>query len=299
MTILALEIGADRFAAVQVADGVGADEIRTVPVPDRAAWDRCAEILLDAAEGGEVTGVGIASIGPIDMSAGVVAPAHVAEWRMGFGIVEAVQKLFPQADVQLALDGVCLALAEQQFGATAEVMDALSMRVSDQVSGGVMVGGFVVVGRTGNAGHIGHVLVPGFDDPCECGGRGCLAAVAGGRSLLRWAADRGWSGASLEALVEAAGNGEDVAVAAISRAGTALGRAISSVAALLDIDLVVIGGTVAEAGPVLWKPLGEAIATHARLTSLSSLRAIPSELGAVGVIAGAGVLALSAVSSGD
>ncbi|WP_330232532.1 ROK family protein [Nocardia sp. NBC_00508] len=297
MTVLALEIGSSRFAASRIADDVSTDDIVQIPIPPSGAWDRCREILLEAAGGAEVTALGIASAGPIDMTAGVVAPAEVPEWRTGFGIVQAAQKLFPSAEVRLAVDGVCLAVAEQAYGATGGVMDALAITVSTRIGGGVMVGGFTVVGRTGNAGNVGHVLVPGFDDRCVCGGRGCLEAVASGTSVVRWAREQGWAGTSVPQLVEAARVGEDIPAAALGRAGTALGSAIASAAALLDIDLVVLGGSLAEAGPVLWKPLNEAVATHARLSFLPGLRVVPSQLGDVALLAGAGVLALSAQSA--
>lgn len=293
MTVLALEIGPSRFAAIEIADDVGAEGVRQIPVPERQAWEQCRELLLDVAAGREVASVGIASTGPLDMASGVVAPPEIAEWEAGFPLVDSVKKLFPTAVVSLALDGVCLSLAERHFGGTREVMDSLSMLVADRIVGGVMVGGFVVVGRTGNAGQIGHVLVPGFDDPCSCGGRGCLESVAGGASLVRWANGQGWGGASLPALVSGAEEGDPVPVAALERAGTALGRAIASVAALLDLDRAVIGGPLAQAGTALWKPLKSTMAMHARLSFLPGLRAVPSELGDVGLLAGAGVLALS------
>jgi glucokinase len=155
MTMLALEIGPDGFAASRVADNVGADEIRRVPIPARAAWDSCRDLLLEVAgggDGGDVTRVGIGSAGPLDMVAGVVAPPGIGEWGTGFGIVAAVEKLFPGAIVQLALDGVCLGLAERNFGATNDVLDALAVMVSGRIGAGVMVGGFVVVGRPGGSG---------------------------------------------------------------------------------------------------------------------------------------------------
>ncbi|WP_040865438.1 ROK family protein [Nocardia exalbida] len=293
MTVLALEIGSSGFAATRVADDVDTDDIRRIPIPVTGAWDRCQELLLEVAGGDQVTALGVASAGPIDMAAGVIAPSEVPEWRAGFEIVRAARKLFPEAQVPLALDGVCLALAERGFGATSAVMDSLALSISDRITGGVVVGGFVLVGRTGNAGHVGHVLVPGFDDRCSCGGRGCLEAVAGGLAMVRWAREQGWAGTSVPELLESARVGEDIPAAALGRAGTALGRAIASVAALLDIDLVVLGGPLSEAGPALWKPLGEAVATHARLSFLPGLRVIPSQLGEIATIMGAGVLALS------
>lgn len=292
--MLALEIGPQGFAACQLSEDSGEDDIRRSPIPVRAVWDSCRDLLVEVAGAGEVTAVGIACTGPIDMGAGVVAPPGIAEWRTGFGIVEAVRKLFPAATVRLALDGVCSALAEHHFGRTREVFDALTMTVSDRIGGGVLVGGLAVVGRTGNAGQLGHVLVPGFDDACECGGRGCLEAVAGGLSTLNWARAQGWSGKTVDDLFETAQAGDEVALAALGRAGTALGRAIASVAAVLDLDLVVVAGTMARSGTVLWKSLGAAVATHARLSFLTGLRVVPSEIGEAGVLAGAGVLAMMA-----
>ncbi|MFE9575185.1 ROK family protein [Nocardia sp. NPDC006044] len=293
MTVLALEIAPTRFAAARVAADVDADDVRTSSIPIEAAWAKCRKLLEETAEGGEVESVGIACAWPVDMAAGVVAPPEVAEWQTGFGIVEAVQGLFPAATVHLAVDGVCLALAERNIGAAVGVMDSLSIGVSNRICGGITVGGFAVVGRTGNAGNIGHLPVPGFDDPCGCGSRGCLDAVAGGESAMHWARNLGWAGASVLELVASAQAGDPMAVAAVGRAGTALGRAIASAAALLDIDLAVLGGVMAEAGPALWEPLGAEAATYAQVSYLPGLRVVPSTLGDLGALAGAGLLAMS------
>ncbi|MEV5838198.1 ROK family protein [Nocardia sp. NPDC052112] len=292
MTVLALEIGSRSLAASQVSDDIGEEGIQRCPIPARGVWDSCRDLLLDVAGGNEITRVGIASVGPIDMAAGVVAPSGITEWRMGFGLVKAVQKLFPNASVHLGLDGACQAVAERHFGRARGVPDALVIILSDRIGAGVLVGGLVVVGRTGNGGQLGHVLVPGFDDVCECGGRGCLEAVAGGLSMLNWARTQGWPGKSVDDLLEAAGESDEIALAALNRAGTALGRAIASSAALLDLDLVVVGGRLAKPHTALWKALGAAVAIHARLSFLTGLRVVPSELGEIGVLAGAGALAL-------
>jgi len=298
MTMLALEIGPAEFVASRLEDGVDDDDIRRIPIAGAHPWESCRDLLYEVG-GSDVAALGIGSQGPVDMAAGVVAPTGIAQWRTGFGIVDAARKAFPGAQVRLALDGVCVALAERNFGATPSVLDALSISVSQHIAGGVIIGGFVAVGRTGNAGHIGHLLVPGFDERCACGSRGCLEAVTGGSALLGWARAHGWAGASLHELIAAADLGEEVPAAAMDRAGTALGRAIASVAALLDIDLVTVGGVLSKCGPALWKPLGEAVAEHARVSYLPGLRVQPSQLGELGVLAGAGVLAITALSDAN
>lgn len=294
MTVLALEVGASRFAAARVASDVEADDVRQVPIPAKSVWECCRELLNEVADGGDVTSLGIACAGPVDMAAGVVAPTTIAEWRTGFAIVAAARELFPTATVQLAVDGVCLALAERNVGAAKGVMDSLAVAVSGRISGGVTIGGFAVVGRTGNAGNVAHMLVPHFDGLCECGSRGCLEAIAGGESIVRWARGEGWDGESVGELLAAAQTGDVVASAALGRAGTALGQAIASVATLLDLDLVVVGGTLAAAGPELWAPLNAAVTAHARLSYLPGLQVVPSPLGDLGALTGAGLLAMSA-----
>src|SRR5690242_17651931 len=99
MTVLALEIGPTRFAASRVAADVEEEDVREIPVPTHSAWEKCRDLLTEVAEGSEVTALGIGSIGPIDMAAGVVAPTEIREWQAGFGIVEAARKLFPSASV--------------------------------------------------------------------------------------------------------------------------------------------------------------------------------------------------------
>ncbi|WP_282780240.1 MULTISPECIES: ROK family protein [unclassified Nocardia] len=292
MTVLALEIGPTRFAAGRVAPDGKVQDVRAIPVTSRAPWNSCRDLLGEVAAGGDVTSLGIGTTGPIDMAAGVAAPPDIAEWQVGFGLVEAARKQFPSATVGMALDGVCAALAEQRHGLLRGVPDALVVSVSSRISGGIVVGGFVAVGRTGNAGNIGHMVMSGYDDLCDCGARGCVQAIASTSAAVRWAEKRGWQGDGFAALIAAAGAGDATAGAAVERMGTVLGQALSSVAALFDVDRVVVGGEAATAGPALWKSLGAAVGAHARIGFLSGLRVMPSQLGDTAVLTGAGLLAL-------
>ncbi|MFJ4653034.1 ROK family protein [Nocardia sp. NPDC088792] len=291
MVNLALDIGATKFAAAIVDADSGVRDVQRAQVPGRDVWSVCRELLLRVAGEAEVTAVGIGSAGPVDVPAGVTAPLNIPEWVAGFGIVDAVQKLFPQADIRFAIDGVCLVLAEQRWGAARGVPNVLALTVSSGVGGGVISDGRVIMGRTGNGGHIGHIIVPGNEEPCACGGFGCLEAVASGKSSVRWARRHGWEGGTGIELAAAAHADDPIALETMARAGTALGTAIASAAALLDTDLVVVGGGFAQSGEPLWKPLREAAAAHARLTFLRELRVVPSELTDQATLAGAALLA--------
>jgi glucokinase len=290
MTALALDIGGTKITAAIVGDDGRPGEALVVPTPDAGVWAACSE-LLDAVADSDVTGIGIACAGPVDTVQGSVAPINIPEWKSGFGIVGAVTEKFPKARVSLAMDGGCAALGEHTFGAAQGVDDVLSLVVSTGIGGGLVLGGKIVHGRSGNAGHIGHIVVPGSTTPCTCGGLGCVETVSSGPSAVRWAQEQGWTGSTGAELAQAAAEGNVVAITTLQRAGVALGQAIASAVALVDVNLVVIGGGFAQAGPPLWDPIQESAALHARLKFLGGLEIVPAKLGAVGTLTGAAVLA--------
>ncbi|WP_424809724.1 ROK family protein [Rhodococcus sp. 27YEA15] len=290
---VALDVGGTKMAAgVVEADGT-VPTFETVSTPQSGTWEGCADLLRTVAAGREVDAVGIACAGPVDTVAGVVSPINIAEWSDGFGLAESVSSIFPDARISLAMDGAAAALAEYRHGAGRGTPNLLSLVVSTGIGGGVVLDGRIASGRTGNSGHIGHMVVPGSDERCSCGGAGCLETVASGPSTVRWARSRGWTGGGDgRDLAEAARRGDVVALAALHRAGTALGIAVASAAALLDVDLAVVGGGFAQSGPALWAPMLESATRHARLSFISNLRIVPAELGSRGTLTGAGLLTL-------
>ena len=295
MTALALDIGGTKFAAATVgSDGRPVDP-RTEPTPTSDVWPTCQRLLTDVVsaaglQSSDISTIGIGAAGPVDSVAGTVGPINIAEWYDGFPIVEAVSEMFPSADITLALDGACIALAEQRFGAARGAPNLIGMTVSTGIGGGLILGGDIVRGAGGNAGHIGHVVVPGSAEPCTCGGVGCLETVASGPNAVRWAKDQGWEGADGIALSRSAAEGDAVAVAALQRAGTAIGQVLAGTAALLDIPLAVLGGGFAQAGPALWDPIHSAVAAHAGLSFLADFTVVPAQLGGFGTLAGAAAL---------
>ncbi|MFC9474949.1 ROK family protein [Nocardia sp. NPDC056952] len=294
MAVLALDIGATKFAAGVVDPHYRLHGVRQAPAASDDPWAACRDLLVAVAGDNEVSAVGIGAAGPVDVPAGMIRPLNLAAWRGGFAIVDHVRALFPNAVVRLAIDGACLVLAEHRVGGLRGVDNGLAMTVSSGVGGGIIADGRVVVGRTGNAGHIGHIVVAGDDTACPCGGFGCVEAVASGPSSVRWARERGWAGESGMELAEAAHRGDPIALTAMARAGTALGQAISSAAALLDVDRVVISGGFAHSGEPLWGPLRAAVARHARLEFVEELSVELSTLSEGATLVGAGVLAVEA-----
>jgi glucokinase len=293
---LALDIGATKIAAGLVdPDGRLVHQAK-LPTPDgdaEAVWAVVDSLVTEAlaTAGGRVRGVGIASAGPIDLPSGTVSPINITEWQR-FPIVDRVSAVVG-APVRLGGDGLCMALGERWRGAARGAQFLLGMVVSTGVGGGLVLDGAPYDGRTGNAGHVGHVVVDPDGSVCSCGGRGCVETIAAGPRMARWAREHGWEApaeADAKELADAANAGHPVALQAFRRGATAVAAMIASVGAVCDLDLVVIGGGVAKSGALLFDPLRETLASYARLDFLRGVRVVPAELGGDAGLVGAAAL---------
>lgn len=244
-----------------------------------------AALPLDAVLGG----IGIGAAGPIDITGGTVSPLNLPAWRE-FPLQSHIEGLVPDAPVRLRMDGLCITLAEHWLGAGRDVENLMGMTVSTGVGGGVILGSRTVTGPSGNAGHIGHVEVGGFDDHCWCGGTGCLEAIASGPSTVAWAQRQGWDGTTGEQLAEAYAAGDDVAQRAVARSGRAIGQAIASATNLLDLDVVVIGGGFSRVSPDLLEFAREAIAERTEFAFATRVQLVPSTLSDEAPLIGAAAL---------
>ncbi|MGE2726791.1 ROK family protein [Mycolicibacterium pulveris] len=299
MTTLAIDIGGTKIAVGLVDDDGTLVHQSRLPTPDGDAetvWAAVDALITEAlrAAGGRVRGVGIGCGGPIDLSAGTVSPINIVEWQR-FPLVERVSAMV-DAPVRMHGDGVCMALGERWRGAARGARFLLGMVVSTGVGGGLVLDGAPYGGRTGNAGHVGHVVVDHGGAPCSCGGRGCVETIAAGPRMAQWARSQGWQapvGADAKELADAANAGDPIALRTFRRGATAVAAMIASVAAVCDLDLVVIGGGVAKSGALLFDPLRAALASYAGLEFLRELRVVPAELGGEAGLVGAAALAIS------
>jgi len=302
MLTLALDIGGTKIA-VGLTDPAGElvhKAVKSTPKDQEAehVWELVGQMIADATKAakGAIHAVGIGCAGPIDAAAGTVSPINIASWR-GFPLRDRIVAAMPDVPVRLAGDGVCMALGEHWRGAGRGANFLLGMVVSTGVGGGLVLDGTPYNGRTGNAGHVGHVVVELDGQLCSCGGHGCVETVASGPWMMRWALANGWAappGADAATLGEAADAGDPVARKAFHRAATALAAMIASVGAVCDLDLVVIGGGVANSGRTLFDPLEAALANYAGLSFIRGLRVVPAALGGDAGLIGAAALATSA-----
>ncbi len=295
---LAVDLGGTKIEAALVDDsGRILDGTRfREPTGRESSSDQLAERAvsvvaraLAAAGSSTVSAAGVGSAGPITVEPGLVSPLNLPAWR-DFPLRDLVRDASGGLPVTLRMDGEAITLAEHWIGAAQGVNDVMGMVVSTGVGGGLILGGVAVAGPTGNAGHIGHVEVGGFDVPCPCGGIGCLEAIASGPNTVAWARTQGFDGATGEDLGRAYAAGDPVAIAAVRRSGRAIGQAIASATALVDLELVAIGGGFSRVSPDLLDIVRETIRERAPFPFVAKVRVVPSALSGDGPLVGAAAL---------
>jgi glucokinase len=287
--VLAVDVGGTKLAVGVVDTGGEVVRQQRRPTPatsdPEALWAELARLVDDVLGGEDVDSAGVGCGGPMRWPAGEVSPLSIPAWR-GFPLRARLSAHLGRP-VRLHNDAICLAAAEHWQGAARGHDHALGMVVSTNVGGGLILGGRLVDGASGNAGHVGHVVVDRDGPPCSCGGRGCLSAVACGPAIATWARDRGWRGETAAELAEAARAGDELARAAFDRAGTALGVALASVAAVCDITVAVLGGGVMDSGDLVMLPTRKALAAHAALGFTCDLTVARSPLAHAGLVGAA------------
>ena len=276
---LALDIGASKLGAAMV-DGEGRTlvvaESSTPEGHDAEALFGEVTRLLDGVllqEAGQPLALGVGSAGPLT-NGSEVSPLNIPAWR-DFPLRRRLEDRFGLATF-LEVDTKALALAEGWRGAARGSRNYLAMVVSSGIGGGLVLDGRLVEGRTGNAGHVGHVIIKPGGRPCSCGGRGCLEAEASG-----WAI-------ALITGKPASEAGPDI----IERTGRLVGEALASVANLCDLDLIVVAGSVALGfGAPFFQAANKALHDEAMQSYARNTKIVPAGLGKIAPLVGAAAVA--------
>jgi glucokinase len=218
---------------------------------------------------GEVLGVGVACAGFIDVTGSVVLFAPNLAWRD-----EPLAERIRQATgmpVLLENDANAAAWGEFRFGAARDVDDMVMVTLGTGVGGGIISRHQVLRGAHGMAAEIGHMRVVPDGHRCGCGNRGCWEQYASGSALVREAREMVRAGsphaAELEArcggdadrltgqmVTEAAQDGDQAARELLEDLGRWVGEGVASLIAVLDSDMIVVGGGVSAAGDLVLDP---------------------------------------------
>jgi predicted NBD/HSP70 family sugar kinase len=278
--------------------------------PWEATADRLAESLLTlASESGwetrQIRGVGVGAVGLVDPSSGLVRHAPNVGWRNA-AVGERLSARLPWP-VAVRNNVHAMAMGEEQLGRLDGGL-AIYVYVGTGIGSGIVFGGRLLEGAHGAAGELGHLAVPD-GTRCSCGKSGCLETVAAEPAIARRAAaliprlGRGLGGrlddltsgrhkAVVHRLAAGAVAGDAAARTLVEDAGRSLGLALSQATEILDPGVIVVNGTIVEAGDLFLAPLSAALHEHAFSLRDRRIHVRAASLGSRAGLVGAATLAM-------
>ncbi|MCZ7438798.1 ROK family protein [Micromonospora sp. WMMC241] len=295
--LAAVDIGGTKTAAALVR--AGAVLTRTqAPTPARdgaaAVLDRAAALVRSL--GADPAAVGVGAPGLVDPTTGLLtaATSSISDWSR----VDVPGALRDRLDLPATVlnDVQAFTLGEAAHGAGRGLPTVIGVAVGTGIGGGVHAAGTLLTGRTGAAGHLGHLPVPqAAGRPCPCGATGHVEAVAAGPAVAARYSESTGEQVDLPEVVRRARAGDDIAGAVLADAGAALGTALAGLANVLDPDRIVIGGGAAV--PELVAAAAPAFAA-ACMPVLGPVPFVPAALGADAALVGAAEAALRMLGRG-
>ena len=306
--ILSIDIGGTKTAAGVVTTDGRVLSFQVQPTPRGADAEGLLAFVVAVAEhardgySDQVAAAGVGCGGPMIYPDGVVSPLFIPAWR-SFPLRTRLTSALG-LPVTLDNDANAFTLGESLFGAGSGTRALLGIVVSTGVGGGIVADGRLFHGATGNAGHIGHTIVSADGPRCSCGAIGCLTAYASGTGLVARAQAgiqqgeqttlAALSGNALtgQAIAEAAISGDALAMRLMDDAGVALARGIVDAASLLDLERVILGGGLIQAGDILLAPLRREVRERARLPFTRTLDIRTTTAGREAGVIGAAALCL-------
>lgn len=267
---LGLDVGGTKVAGLVLGDDgtvVGEDERPTDAGDSDATLDVVSALGRDLIERhGPVAAAGAGVAGMVDFASGTFRFGPNLPWRE----VPLAERLSEAFGVPVVIDNDANAAAwgEFRYGAAREHDDMLMVTVGTGIGGGIVSGGRMLRGANGFAAEIGHVIVEPDGPPCGCGNVGCWEQVASGSALGRIgrehaARDRRGRIAALAGgadrvsgrhVAKAAAEGDPDAAGILREVGRRLGEGMAGLANILDPEVIVVGGGVAEIGDPLLEP---------------------------------------------
>ncbi|AMB39319.1 MULTISPECIES: ROK family transcriptional regulator [Paenarthrobacter] len=217
------------------------------------------ELLAEAGrEMGDLAGMGIGLPGPVEHDTGrPVKPPIMPGWD-GFDVVPYVQRSLP-VPVLVDNDVNIMALGERT-AYWPEHENFLFIKVATGIGAGIISSGELQRGANGTAGDLGHVRVPRGDEVlCRCGNYGCLEALASGPAVARQLHELGLDASTGADVLRLVGEGNLQAIQALRQAGRDVGDVLATVVNLLNPSMIVIGGSVGEAGEHLVAGIREVV----------------------------------------
>lgn len=296
--VVGVDLGGTKTSAALVTPDGDVGPVVTLPTPAAegpdAVLDTVAHSVRSAlrASGGPqpLAAVGIGTAGAVDADAGrIVSATSTFRGWVGTDLRAGVRDRLGPVDVAIRNDVDAHALGEAWRGAAASASTFLMVAAGTGIGGAIVIDGRLRTGAHHVAGEMGHMPAPGAEGlTCPCGRTGHLEALAAGPAIHRGYLARGGSpqAADTRAVFALAAAGDGAALAAIEAAATGLGRAVAGIVTTLDPDAVVVGGGLAVAGPLWWRPFEDALRAEL-IDALADLPVLAAAAGQSAAIIGA------------
>ena len=254
-----------RVVLANLAYEVLAEDSVTLPLGHQADVSISAAVdVLDAllAEAGvrraDVVGVGAGIPGPIDHRTGTVAQGAILPEWVGFQILDRLEErlglpVFVDNDANLG------ALSEVTWGPHSGVENLMFVKIGS----GLILGGVPFYGHVGVTGEIRQASIVEHGHVCRCGNRGCLETIASTTTMSELLSRGEPEPLTPDEIVRRALARNPAVLRVIDDAGHAVGRALGNVANLINPEVIVVGGPLAELGEILREPVRRGLLRHA------------------------------------
>lgn len=245
---------------------------------------------------GYVIGVELVSgrirAGLVEPETGVVSEASNLGWR-GIPLKSLIEE---RTGLRTTVENDCNAnaLAEMYDGAGQGAADLFCVTIGAGIGAGLILNGELHRGRDGSTGELGHMVVDIDGPPCKCGAWGCLETLAAGPAIVHWTGEMLKQGRvsvlsqmcegqadklTLEMIITALKQEDELAVQAAGRAGEYIGAGIASVINLINLERVIIAGPAADLGEPFLSSIRQTIGCRALSVPASRVIVVPACLG--------------------
>jgi predicted NBD/HSP70 family sugar kinase/DNA-binding MarR family transcriptional regulator len=241
-----------------------------------------------------IVGLGLGIVRPLaSFPQKTPLPAPLARWTN----VDIQQALTDELGIPVYLDhdGNMGALGESRYGAGRNEDNIIYLNVGSTISGGLLLNHDIYRGYAGIAGEIGHIPVDLNGHLCHCGRSGCLETIASKSGILQEVQRFFPSLTTLPQVIEAAQNGNVTCAGALERAGRYLGVALASLINLLNPSLIVLDGSVIQAGELVMQALRTSAENHSLPASFAHTRITPAECNGLAMSLGSIATILDAI----
>ena len=209
--------------------------------------------------------------------------------------------------VEIENDANAAAYGEFKVGAGRGSRNLFYMMIGNGIGGAIILDGKLWTGASGFAGEVGHITIDTEGLECICGNTGCLETLASAPSIIRRARERLYrdntsslsrlglnKNFTAEDVAHEAREGDDFAAMMIERTGKYIGTGVASVINLLNIERIVLGGGVMDAGPLILNPIIQEVKRRAFQPCFDATSIVISELGLDAAPIGVALLARDA-----